>query len=376
VDNDTARANRLVGGPTTERDGPARQPILATEGLPVTATTVQSSVADSVRPQPRSPAVVETVQRGESSIAVNAETANASPVAAKSTAPCLHGPRTQVPGMVPGGRRHPARNFGTAEGCPIFDAARAYDDTNRAPAASARVAATHPGYPDPASSAGRPGHEAHESRRPAFCPSVTQPGDTQAEGVPNGANGGMDERRLRDYDDAPRYSLRPRRQWPLATSKKEHSNAWASARGRRRPGHQPSPGGRRASDKVKEASKSSKRQAEQDADKVGRTGAQKKRRQNPVPRDVGIFEVDCLLARRGEEEKEQEFLVKWTSEPGRTVTSWEPRHHILDKQMLWHFEAGWQGFDEGVDVLDERGRGGQREYLLHWHGLPCDQDAG
>src|SRR5699024_9231621 len=149
----------------------------------------------------------------ESSIAVNAETANASPVAAKSTAPCLHGPRTQVPGMVPGGRRHPARNFGTAVGCPIFDAARAYDDTNRAPAASARVAATHPGYPDPASSAGRPGHEAHESRRPAFCPSVTQPGDTQAEGVPNGANGGMDERRLRDYDDAPRYSLRPRRQW-------------------------------------------------------------------------------------------------------------------------------------------------------------------
>ncbi|PWI63982.1 hypothetical protein PCL_01204, partial [Purpureocillium lilacinum] len=341
------------GGPTTERDGPARQPILATEGLPVTATTAQSSVANSVQPQPRS----SELQRGEKSIAVNAETANASPVAAKSTGPCLHGPRTQVPGMVPGGRRHPARNFGMAEGGPISYAARAYDDTNRVPAASASVAATHPGYPDPASPAGRSGHEAHESRRPAFCPSVTQPGDNQAEGVPNGANGGMDERRLRDYDDAPRYSLRPRRQWPLATSKKEHSNAWASACGRRRPGHQPSSGGRRASDKVKEARKSSKRQAEQDADKVGRTGAQKKRRQNPVPRDVGIFEVDCLLARRGEEEKEQEFLVKWTSEPGRTVTSWEPRHHILDKQMLGHFEAGWQGFDEGVDVLDERGRG-------------------
>ena len=43
--------------------------------------------------------------------------------------------------------------------------------------------------------------------------------------------------------------------------------------------------------------------------------------------------------------------------------------------MLSEFEASYQGFDEGVDVLDSRGKAGKRQYRLHWHGRPSREDS-
>lgn len=65
------------------------------------------------------------------------------------------------------------------------------------------------------------------------------------------------------------------------------------------------------------------------------------------------------------------YFLRWSD----GTTGWEPRRNIFDKQMLHDFEAAYQGFDEGVDVLDSRLKAGKRQYLLHWHGWPSAEDS-
>jgi hypothetical protein len=84
-----------------------------------------------------------------------------------------------------------------------------------------------------------------------------------------------------------------------------------------------------------------------------------------------IYRIDGLLARW----RKNIFLVQWSDAPGVTTTTWEPRKHILDKEMLSRFEASWKGFDAGVDVLGVRLRAGKRQHHLHWHGRPPKEDA-
>jgi len=86
---------------------------------------------------------------------------------------------------------------------------------------------------------------------------------------------------------------------------------------------------------------------------------------------LNIYRIDDLLARW----RKHTFLVKWSDAPGVTTTTWEPRKHIIDKGMLSIFEASWQGFDAGVDVLGVRLRAGKRQHLLHWHGRPFSKDT-
>ncbi|QLI66495.1 uncharacterized protein G6M90_00g030600 [Metarhizium brunneum] len=80
-----------------------------------------------------------------------------------------------------------------------------------------------------------------------------------------------------------------------------------------------------------------------------------------------IYRMDCLLARW----RRHTFLVKWSD----ATTTWEPRGHIIDKGLLNRFEASWQGFDAGVDVLGARLRAGKLQRLLHWHGRPSKEDT-
>ena len=80
-----------------------------------------------------------------------------------------------------------------------------------------------------------------------------------------------------------------------------------------------------------------------------------------------IYRMDCLLARW----RRHTFLVKWSD----ATTTWEPRGHIIDKELLDRFEASWQGFDAGVDVLGARLRAGKLQRLLHWHGRPSKEDT-
>lgn len=44
--------------------------------------------------------------------------------------------------------------------------------------------------------------------------------------------------------------------------------------------------------------------------------------------------------------------------------------------MLRNFESNYNGFDEGVDVLDTREtKRDKRKYLLHFHGRPAGEDT-
>lgn len=184
----------------------------------------------------------------------------------------------------------------------------------------------------------------HGRDAPATCagtPAI-QTIDARSDGISDGANVGMNKRRLREHHAGARYSLRPRKT-----------------------GVQLAPGPRHTPDATT-SGKPGKRRAKPHTDTIKPI---KKRRL------IGTFPVDCLLARRGGAEEEQRFLVKWVSRPGTTVTTWEPRGHILDEQMLLDFEEGWQGFDEGVDVLRIRRSAEQWEYLLHWHGRPSKEDG-
>lgn len=94
--------------------------------------------------------------------------------------------------------------------------------------------------------------------------------------------------------------------------------------------------------------------------------------EEPIQRDSAIgyadvYQVECLLARWGK----NTFFLRWCD----GTTGWEPKRNILDKQMLDEFEARYQGFDEGVDVLNSRSKAGKRQYLLHWHGRPLREDS-
>ncbi|KHO11516.1 protein-tyrosine phosphatase [Metarhizium robertsii ARSEF 23] len=80
-----------------------------------------------------------------------------------------------------------------------------------------------------------------------------------------------------------------------------------------------------------------------------------------------IYRMDRLLARW----RRHTFLVKWSD----ATTTWESRKHIIDKRLLDRFEASWQGFDAGVDVLGARLRAGKLQRLLHWHGRPSKEDT-
>ena len=83
--------------------------------------------------------------------------------------------------------------------------------------------------------------------------------------------------------------------------------------------------------------------------------------------DGDCFPVDCILSRSGS----GLFFLRWSDD----TTSWEPRSHIQDMKMLSEFEKGYRGFDEGVDVLETRTTSdGLREYQLHWHGRPSEED--
>ena len=83
--------------------------------------------------------------------------------------------------------------------------------------------------------------------------------------------------------------------------------------------------------------------------------------------DPDVYEAECLLARW----RKHTFLVKWSD----GTTTWEPRMNILDKRMLDGFEAAYEGFDAGVDVLATRTRAGKCQYLLRWHGRPRKEDS-
>ncbi|OAQ58009.1 chromo (CHRromatin organization MOdifier) domain-containing protein [Pochonia chlamydosporia 170] len=87
--------------------------------------------------------------------------------------------------------------------------------------------------------------------------------------------------------------------------------------------------------------------------------------------EAGVCGVDCLLARW----RKHIFLVKWYDDSNAIITTWEPRKNILDKRMLADFEAKWEGFNAGVDVLRTRRRGGRRQYLVHWHGRSSKEDT-
>ena len=80
-----------------------------------------------------------------------------------------------------------------------------------------------------------------------------------------------------------------------------------------------------------------------------------------------IYRMDSLLARW----RQHSFLVKWSD----ATMTWEPRKHIIDKEELRRFEASWQGFDAGVDILGVRLRAGKHQHLLHWHGRPSKEDT-
>jgi hypothetical protein len=82
---------------------------------------------------------------------------------------------------------------------------------------------------------------------------------------------------------------------------------------------------------------------------------------------AGVHPVARILARW----RKNVFLLQWAD----GSRWWVSRADILDKQMLRNFEAGYRGFNEGVDVLATRLAAGKRQYLLHWHGRPSKEDS-
>ncbi|PHH86043.1 hypothetical protein CDD83_10835 [Cordyceps sp. RAO-2017] len=75
--------------------------------------------------------------------------------------------------------------------------------------------------------------------------------------------------------------------------------------------------------------------------------------EDPSRQVTDVYQMDCLLARW-----RHIFFLRWSD----GTTGWEPKRNILDRQMLEEFEAGYQGFDEGVDVLRSRSKAGKTIY--------------
>ncbi|KAI1839749.1 hypothetical protein JX266_014042 [Neoarthrinium moseri] len=85
------------------------------------------------------------------------------------------------------------------------------------------------------------------------------------------------------------------------------------------------------------------------------------------PNEDNVFVVKRLLARRWK----HKFFLEWAD----GTYSWEPRRNISET-LVRDFEESYRGFDEGVDVLKLRhGKAGSIQWLLHWHGRPCTEDA-
>lgn len=51
------------------------------------------------------------------------------------------------------------------------------------------------------------------------------------------------------------------------------------------------------------------------------------------------------------------------------------KRDVLDKDMLNEFQEGYEGLDAGVDILESRGKGGNRQCKVHWRGLSRHQDV-
>lgn len=80
-----------------------------------------------------------------------------------------------------------------------------------------------------------------------------------------------------------------------------------------------------------------------------------------------IYAVKRLLARW----KTGTYLLEWAD----GSTSWEPRKNLINKQMIRDFEATYQGFDEGIDVLASRIQKRRQQWRVHWHGRPTREDC-
>lgn len=89
---------------------------------------------------------------------------------------------------------------------------------------------------------------------------------------------------------------------------------------------------------------------------------------NDADDNADIYQME-LLARWGK----NIFFLRWHIDGS---TGWEPWKNILDKEMLRNFESNYQGFDEGVNMLDTwETKQGKRQYLLHFHDRPATEDA-
>jgi hypothetical protein len=82
-------------------------------------------------------------------------------------------------------------------------------------------------------------------------------------------------------------------------------------------------------------------------------------------------EPDVYTMKRIMARKNGRYFLEWSD----GTTGWEPKKHILDKDMLHEFEARYQGFDDGVDILGSRLQAGKRQFLLHWHGQPSSKNS-
>ncbi|EXA32207.1 hypothetical protein FOVG_16578 [Fusarium oxysporum f. sp. pisi HDV247] len=80
----------------------------------------------------------------------------------------------------------------------------------------------------------------------------------------------------------------------------------------------------------------------------------------------GEYLIGCLLGRWGKDL----FFLRWQD----GSYGWEPRHNILDDDLIEKFETEYQGFQHGVEVLCTRIRNGKVEYRLHWIGRPTSED--
>lgn len=88
----------------------------------------------------------------------------------------------------------------------------------------------------------------------------------------------------------------------------------------------------------------------------------------PVKADsTGIYQIECILERWGK----NLIFLQWSD----GTAGWEPRRNVLDKHLLGDFEEKYQGFDDGVDVLDARTKKGKRQYRLRWHGRATSEDS-